>query len=298
MNLAVAAEEFLACLQHEKGCSPLTITAYRSDLSQFLQFLGEQRVPATISNITTVVARQYVASVSRAGRKPATIARRLASLKSLFAYLHDCECIQANPLGRVSTPKLRRRIPNYLTPDECRRLLKATDENHFFDLSFRDRAILATLLYTGIRRAELLALRLTGVDLQTRTLTVRHGKGDRSRVVPLRDDLIALLRDWLELRPDYDHDLLFTNRIGQPLGKHGLQAAFRRAVKGAAIERRGVTIHTLRHTFASTLLQNGADLVSIQTLLGHTSLDTTAVYLHVQMDGLRETVEKNPMAAS
>jgi site-specific recombinase XerD len=110
MNLSVAAEEFLAYLQHEKGCSPLTITASRSDLTQFLQFLREQRVPATVS-------------------KPATIARRLASLESLFAYLHDCEYIQANPLGRVSTPKLRRRVPNYLTPDECRRLLKATDEN-------------------------------------------------------------------------------------------------------------------------------------------------------------------------
>lgn len=198
----------------------------------------------------------------------------------------------------MSTPKLRRRVPNYLTPDECRRFLKATDENHFFDLAFRDRAILATLLYTGIRRSELVALRLTDVDLETRTLTVRHGKGGRSRVVPLRDDLIALLRDWLELRPDGDHDLLFTNRIGQPLGKHGLQEAFRRAVRAAAIERRGVSIHTLRHTFASTLLQNGADLVSIQTLLGHTSLDTTAVYLHVQMDGLREAVERNPVAAS
>jgi len=197
----------------------------------------------------------------------------------------------------VSTPKLRRKVPNYLTPDECRRLLKATEQNHFFDLACRDKALIATLRYTGVRRAELLALDITDLDFEARTLTVRHGKGGRSRVVPLRDDLIALIRDWLELRPKCDHDRLFTNRIGQPLGKHGLQDAFPRAKAAAEIERDGVTLHTLRHTFASALLQNGADLVSIQTLLGHASLDTTAVYLHVQMDGLREAVERNPISA-
>ena len=146
MNLTQAAEEFLAYLQHEKGCSDLTIVAYRSDFRQFLEFLQGQSIPASVANVTTAVARQYVAALSKAGYKPATLGRRLASLKSLFAYLLDCEYVQANPLSRVSTPKLRRKVPNYLTPDECRRLLKATEQNHFFELAFRDKAIVATLL--------------------------------------------------------------------------------------------------------------------------------------------------------
>ena len=188
-----------------------------------------------------------------------------------------------HPLARVATPKKQKQIPMYLSFEECQRLLDATDKNHLFLLAFRDKAMLGTFIYTGIRRGELLALTMADVDFEARTLAVRNGKGGKGRVIPLYDELIELLRDWLELRPQCEH---------------GLQEAFHRAKKAAGIDREGVTIHTLRHTFASSLLQNGADLVSIQRLLAHSSLDTTAIYRHVQMDGLREAVDKHPLSGN
>ena len=296
MKLQHATDEFLAYLMHERGCSPFTIVSYKSDLKQFLKFLAQRGVPPKVENVTSSVARQYVAALSQAGYAPSTIGRRVASLKSLASYLQECEYTSHDPLARVSTPKKQHRTPTYLTIEECQRLLDATDKNHFFMLAFRDRAIVGTFLYTGIRRGELLALKTDDVDFEARTLAVRNGKGGKGRVIPLCDESIALLQDWLELRPERGHDSLFTTRLGQPLGKHGLQDAFCRAKEAADIKREGVTIHTLRHTFASSLLQNGADLVSIQRLLGHSSLDTTAIYLHVQMDGLREAVAKHPLS--
>ncbi len=296
MRFQHAVDEFLAYLQHERGCSPFTVVSYRSDFRLFLSFLADRRVPPSIDNVTSSVVRQYVATLSKAGYAPSTIGRRVASLKSLVSYLQECEYTSHNPLARISTPKKQHRTPTYLTLEECQHLLDATDKNHFFMLAFRDKAILGTFLYTGIRRGELLALKLDDADLEACTLAVRNGKGGKGRVIPLCDEVIELLRDWLELRSECDHDVLFTTRLGQPLGKHGLQDTFCRAKQAAGIEREGVTIHTLRHTFASALLQNGADLVSIQRLLGHSSLDTTAIYLHVQMDGLREAVARHPLS--
>ena len=296
MKLQHTTDEFLAYLTHERGCSPFTIVSYKSDLKQFLKFLAQRGVPPKVENVTSSVARQYVAALSRAGYAPSTLGRRVASLKSLASYLQECEYTSHNPLARISTPKKQHETPTYLTLEECQRLLDASDKNHFFMLAFRDRAIVGTFLCTGARRGELLALKTDDVDFEARTLAVKNGKGGKGRVIPLCDESIALLRDWLELRPDCDHDVLFATRLGQPLGKHGLQDAFSRAKKAAGIKREGVTIHTLRHTFASSLLQNGADLVSIQRLLGHSSLDTTAIYLHVQMDGLREAVARHPLS--
>ena len=295
MDLRDAVAEFLAYLEHERNYSPLTITSYKSDFKRFLEFLDERAVPPKLQNVTTSVVRQYIASLSQAGYAASTVGRRVASLKSLFNYLCNCEYVTRNPLAPVSMPKRKRGIPTYLSPEECRRLLEATDQSHFFLLAFRDKAILGTFIYTGLRRGELLSLRLGDIDFDARTLTVRDGKGGKGRVVPLCEQLTDLLSDWLELRPACEHDALFTTRRGEPLSKHGLQDAFHRARKTAGIDK-GATIHSLRHSFATALLQSGADLVSLQRLLGHSSLDTTAIYLHVQMDDLREAVARHPLA--
>jgi len=152
-------------------------------------------VPPTVENVTTSLARQYVAELSQAGYSPSTIGRR------------------------VATPRKQRGIPNCLSLRECQELLAATDKNHFFLLAFRDRAILGTFLYTGIRRGELLALKTSDVDVEARVLVVQNGKGGKSRVIPLCEELVELVRDWLELRPACEHQALFTTRLGQPLGK-------------------------------------------------------------------------------
>ena len=295
MRFEDAVAEFLSYLEHEKGSAKLTLVSYESDFKQFAVFLEEQSIPLTVAEVTTSVVRRYVAAMSRGGYARGTIGRRIASLRSLFTYLHQCEYLTRNPVAPVAAPKTEEKLPVYLSPEECQQLLEATDANHFFLLAFRDKAALGTLVYTGIRRSELLNLNLQDLDFDNNTLTVRNGKGAKARDIPLCGRLVELRQDWLELRPACDHDAVFTTRTGEPFGKHGLYDAFRRARRVAGIKREGITLHTLRHSFATNLLRSGADLVALQRLLGHSSLDTTAIYLHVDMDGLREAVDKHPL---
>lgn len=298
MEFHDAVAEFLSYLQYEKGSAELTLVSYQSDFRGVAAFLEEQGIPLKVEDVTTAVVRRYVTAMSKSGYARSTIGRRVASLRSLFKYLHQCEYLTRNPIAAVATPKTEEKLPVYLSPEECQRLLDATDANHFFLLAFRDKAALGTLIYTGIRRSELLNLKLRDLDFDSNILTVRNGKGGKGRAIPMCDRLVELLEDWLELRPRCAHDAVFTARTGEPFGRHGLYEAFRRAQQVAGIERQGVTLHTLRHSFATNLLRSGADLVALQRLLGHSSLDTTAIYLHVEMDGLREAVSRHPLQAN
>jgi len=263
MKVDDAVAEFLSYLEYEKGSAELTLVSYESDFKQFAAFLEDQGIPPKIEGVTTAVVRRYVAAMSKDGYARSTIGRRVASLRSLFKYLHQCEYLTRNPVAPVATPKTEEKLPIYLSPEECQRLLDATDENHFFLLAFRDKAALGTLIYTGIRRSELLNLKFRDLDFDSNILTVRNGKGGKGRAIPMCDRLIELLNDWLELRPECDHEAAFTTRTGEPFGRHGLYGAFKRAKKEAGIEREGVTLHTLRHSFATNLLKSGANLVAL-----------------------------------
>lgn len=287
MKLTSAAQEFLDYLQYEKGCSINTITNYESDLRLFRQWLGENEFALTVDSVSPTCVRQYVASLSKDGYAPATIGRRVACLKSLFSYLQMTEKVTSNPLARIARPKEPNRLPKSLTPEQCRLLIEATQETPHPLLAARDRTIIGTFLYAGLRRSELQALELRDVNLQSMTLHVRDGKGARDRMIPISDNLRGLLEEWLDIRPEGSVSV-FTTQDGSELSVRGLWAMFKRVADRAEVE--DVTLHMLRHTFATSLLRSGVDLVSIQRLLGHSSLDTTAVYLNVQMEGLREAV--------
>lgn len=208
----------------------------------------------------------------------------------------NTDVVTTNPCQRLSVPRHEKPIPEYLTPDECQELLNATEDQYYSLLAVRDRAVLAVLIYCGLRRREVLNLRLGDIDLVDRTLKVIRGKGNRSRVVPLTDHPAEAIDDWLEARPATDHDMLFTGRDGRQLQPHGLNDAFRRAAKGAGVARPGVSLHTLRHSFATMLLHSQVDLFSLQKLLGHASIESTAIYLHVDMTRLRAAMASHPMA--
>jgi len=286
--------EFLVYLEMEKGFSPYTILAYSYDLQHWLNDLRSQGVPFEMEAIHPPHLRAFVANMSARGLKPATICRRFNAIRSFWNYLVDSEYTERNPCRRVSTPKKEQCLPVYLSPEEVRLLLAAAEHNHYAELAFRDRAILATFVYTGIRRGELLSLNLDDVNLQERLLIVRKGKGMKERAIPIVDPLAEALSDYLEVRPRARHDRLFSTRDKRPLGRTGLTALFRKALKNSGIERKGVTIHKLRHTFATMLLQAGCDLITIQKLLGHNSLETTSMYLHADLRSLRGAVEKLP----
>lgn len=298
MKIQQAREQFLSYLEAERGYSPLTIQAYRSDLSQFIESLNEQGASLSVEEIQTGEIRNFVVSLQARGLKPATIARRINCLRSFFHFLWTNEYVPRNPCVKIRTPKQERKLPMVLSKGECRALLEAAYKSHYTMLGFRDRAIVSLLLYTGVRRAELLNLRLDDLDLKQGWVRVRREKGKKMRLVPLVPEAIAAIEDWLEFRPACQHQSLFTTLARKPLGRHGLQALFRKALRNASITRTGITIHTLRHSFATLLLRNGCDLMSIKEMLGYASLESTAIYLHVDMSSLQAAAAKHPLRAS
>lgn len=298
MSIREAAQEFFLYLEAERGCSPLTVQAYRSDIDLFVAFLGESEVDPQVASVEPHLLRQFLLAMKRDGLAASTRARRLYALRSLWDFLERSEMVATNPCRKVSAPKSGERLPEYLTPEECEALLQATGDQYYDSLATRDRAALTILIYTGLRRHELIGIELADIDLEEGTLRVRRGKGDRSRLLPLVEEARQAIREWLDCRPRVGHDRLLTGRDGRPLGVHGLNLLFRRAVTKAGLARKGVTLHTLRHSFATMLLHRQVDLISLQRLLGHASIESTAIYLHVDMTRLREAVDAHPMHAT
>jgi len=296
MQFEQAVEQFLYWLEIERECSPLTIEAYQSDARQFRAFLSDVGIDHDTKAITSDVVRQFIAEMKGRGLSPQTIARRINCLRSLWRFLNITGLETTNPCIAVTVPRKRRSLPTFLSVDECRAMLGATETNHYAILAFRDRAALSLLMCAGLRRSELLDLLVSDIDVDAGWVRVRRGKGGRPRMVPLVGEAVPAVRDWLELRPECGHDRLLTTLSRKPLGKNGLQVLFHKALRNSGIMRPGLTLHSLRHTFASLLLQNGCDLLSIQKMLGHASLDTTAIYLHVGMKTLQEAALRHPLA--
>lgn len=296
MLIEDVAREFFVYLDAEKGCSPATIEAYRSDLKLFREFLRDDGTVPHVGAITPEVLRRYIADMSAGGLAASTRGRRLYALRSLWNYLERADLVSDNPTRKVATPRREQRLPAYLSAEECTRLLAACDDNHYVDLAFRDRAILTVLICQGLRRAELLGLRLGDIDADAMTLLVRRGKGGKSRLLPLADQTLGAVADWLEFRPAGDHSTLFVTRGGNPMSPKDLNRMFRRTVERSGIHRDHVTLHTLRHTFATLLLKKGVDVRTLQRLLGHASIETTALYLHLETDDLRGALARHPLA--
>jgi site-specific recombinase XerD len=296
MHISELVDEFCLYLESEKASSPLTITSYRSDIRDFAAFLQSQDVEPDPGEITPQLVRQYLLHLTRRGLKPTTRARRLHALRSFWRFLEDTAQADSNPCQRLSVPKCDKHIPAYLIPEECQALLDATGEQHYTLLATRDHAVIATLVFCGLRRQELLDLRLRDISLQDATLRVARGKGGKSRMVPLVPQVQAALQAWLEVRPDCGAEHVFVGRDGRRLRSHGLNDLFRRAAAQAGVDRPGVSLHTLRHSFATMLLHSQVDLFSLQKLLGHASIESTAIYLHVDLTRLRAAVASHPMA--
>ncbi len=295
MLIEDVAREFFVYLDAEKGCSPATIEAYQSDLKLFRRFLRSDGTPQQIEAVTPAVLRRYIAGMSEDGLAASTRGRRLYALRSLWNYLERADLVSDNPTRKVATPRREQRLPTYLSAEECGRLLTACDDNHYIDLAFRDRAILTVLIYQGLRRAELLGLRIGDVDREAMTLLVRRGKGGKSRLLPLATQSAEAVADWLEFRPAADQSTLFLTRGGNPMSPKDLNRMFRRTVDRSGIQRDNVTLHTLRHTFATLLLKEGVNVRTLQRLLGHASIETTALYLHLQTDDLRGALARHPL---
>ena len=267
-----AVSEFLSYLQGYRHYSPWTVGAYRIDLREFREFLLEQegRVPAP----SEITRPQVVAwGLRLTGMKPLTIRRKYGCLSSFFSFLQDMGYCHSNPARRLPLPKVARNLPTVLSAEQVQQLLAAAQTPD-------RRLLILLLLSTGLRRSEAAAITLDQVDLEHRQLRVR-GKGNKERVVPLTPEVVEAIKEYLAWRgPTQSNHLFISQMWGQPISGARIHRIVRGLLERAGLAGQGITVHKLRHTFATHLVRNGVDVKTVQELLGHSDLGTTAKYLH------------------
>jgi integrase/recombinase XerC len=289
-----AIRAFLTDLKHRRGLSPNTISSYESDLIQFQVFLDEELGSSKPSSVDVLAIRSFLAHLHAEGLSRASVARKLAALRTFFRFLQREGTIAKNPARLVSTPRLDRKLPARIEEGEVERLLGAPDATD--PLGRRDRAMLELLYGAGLRVGELVALDLSACDLDSRLLRVL-GKGKKERIVPFGEPAEEALRSYLRDRRALvalgeGTDALFLNHRGGRLTARSVRRLMDRYLKLTAL-RSGLSPHSLRHAFATHLLENGCDLRAIQELLGHESLSTTQKYTQLSTRKLLEVYEKS-----
>lgn len=286
-------DEYLTHIELVRGFSKATVSSYRGDLQLFSRFLDKLGI-ADLSQINGNILLQYFQEQQTLNpKKPATIRRRGHSLSSFFKYCCLRKYIPFNPITEVQLPKKEQRLPEFLTDTEIERFISTPIRYRKISwISKRDKAVLDTLIFTGCRRSELLSIRMNDVCLESKTLLIANGKGNRQRMIPLCPNLIKSLIDYLDVRPKVNTDCLFLASSGlTKLGNNGLYKLFKRHLHRCGIEKQGITLHSVRHTFATRVLRKSKDLVSVQKLLGHRSIDTTSIYLHITDEDMRRAVD-------
>ena len=287
-ELELASKDFCTFLAGVRGLSPNTVRAYGNDIDAFVSWSRREGV-APLS-ITHRQMRSYLTELVRAGYSPRTIARHLSSLRGLYRWmLREGRCPSA-AVAAVSSPRLPKTLPKTMTDDDARALLETCGGDDPVDL--RDRAFLELLYATGARIGELAALRLGDVDAGAAQVRL-FGKGSKERIVPVYATALERVRSYVELgrpalaRPGRSGDALLLSTRGNPMSADALRTRFERRVAQAHLDP-SLTPHAMRHTFATELLAGGADLRSVQELLGHESLATTQIYTHLSIDRLKE----------
>ena len=291
------AEKFYTYLLVEKNGSRLTGENYRRDISDFEQFMAAKAgADFNWNEVQVIHIRSYLAWLNHENYARRTIARRISSLRSFYKFLLREEYVAQNPFTKVRTPKLDKRLPVFLEETEIDSLLDLPDAT---PLGLRDQAVLEMLYATGCRVSELAGLRLADVDLSG-LFVLLHGKGNKDRIVPIGNTCKdAFLRYYAQSRSPLmvkyhvdEHQYVFVNNRGGVLTDRSVRRILDKYVQKLALQK-NVSPHTIRHTFATHLLEHGADLRAVQELLGHASLSTTQIYTHITNERINKVYQKN-----
>ena len=276
---------FLGSLEVEKHASPHTVKSYRADLEDFLRWRRAGSAAEAVQGIAARDVRAFLATLHTRGLDPVSVARKLAAIRSLFRFLRRRGVVADNPAQQVRGPRQARKLVSFLPIDETMAMMDATDGRAATDghAPARDAAIVELLYASGLRVSELVGLDLRDLDFAEMTVRV-IGKGRKERIVPFGGAAASALREYLDVRGP-GPGAVFLNRRRGRLTVRSVHTIVRRRARAAGIVRR-VSPHTLRHTFATHLLDSGADLRMIQELLGHSRLSTTQRYTHVGSDQL------------
>jgi len=290
MEIAAAITAFLTHVRVEKGLSPNTVSAYRRDLLKFEEFAKKKKL--TVESVSREDLMDFLASLYRMKLESRTVARNLVTMRNFFRFTLVQGTRADDPTLNLESPKIRRSLPGYLRLEEVEKLLAQPDEKQ--PAGLRDRAMLEVLYSTGLRVSELVGLRV--MDMDRAAGCVRCiGKGDKERIVPVGKKAIALVERYLrDARPKLlanakqaNIATLFINRRGGPISRVGVWKILTAYGRQAGL-RRGLTPHMLRHSFATHLLEGGADLRSVQLMLGHSDISTTQIYTHVVEERLKQ----------
>jgi len=279
-------DKFINYLKIEKNASNHTIINYTIDLKAFSLFLGE----ADINSVDHLALRRFLAELRGKNYSKRTIARKLASLRSLFKFLYREGHIKSNPITAISSPKLDKKLPKFLDVGKVTKLILSPDVKTQSGL--RDRAILETLYSCGIRVSELVGLDINDIDFISGVIKVL-GKGRKERMVPIGDMALGSIRKYTEGRTGRakEKPAVFLNSRQGRLTDRSVRRVIDKYIKACSIEEK-ISPHSLRHSFATHLLDRGADLRSVQELLGHMNLSTTQIYTHVTMERLKNVYDK------
>jgi len=325
MKDSVITRDFLNYLNFEKRFSEHTAKCYSADLKQFGNFLlglaqkqssQPQQHPATTQDTSTPALatavrskvdqqfisadvnnlRAYMGYLNEQQYSRATIARKLATIRSFYKFLVKRGQVSANPVSVIRTPRQEKKLPHFLEYEEVKRLLEAPPVNNW--LGARDKAILETLYSTGIRVSELVALNMDDIDFLGEVVHVR-GKGKKERIAPISTSALQIIQHYMEFRnkraqssTNFDSKVLFVNKHGGRLSTRSVRRKMDKYLKMAGLDP-SISPHTLRHSFATHMLNNGADLRSVQELLGHQSLSTTQIYTHLTTSKIKEIYENS-----
>ena len=292
MNWDSSFKNFKNYLKLERGLSDNSIKSYDFDLILFKKFLDLNKIKDTPYNCKSETVKTYLYK-NLSDKKSRSQARSISALKSFFNYLVFEGLIKDSPISNIEAPKLERKLPEVLTEDEINQLIKSVDLNHVFGQ--RNKTIIEVLYGTGIRVSELVNLKLSNIFFKESILKV-NGKGDKERFVPLGKIASTEIKTYINIRDrmkidSKNTDILFINRYGRKLTRSMIFKIIKDASKSIGLEKK-ISPHTLRHSFATHLLKNGADLRTIQLILGHESITTTEIYTHLDTFHLEEVLKK------
>ena len=289
-----AIENYANYLRFEKNASENTIEAYVSDLQKLQDFAEQNLMNITPITISYEHLQEFLYQVSKINYSERTQARWISSIKGFFSFLLEDELREDNPSALLETPKLGLYLPDTLSLEEIEKLISATEENT--DLAKRNRCMIEVLYGCGLRVSELTELQISNINFKENYLKIQ-GKGDKVRFVPLADYTADFIKNYInnirskqKINPKHS-DILFLNSRGAQISRQMVFLIIKEIVKKAGIQK-NISPHTFRHSFATHLLQNGADLRFIQEMLGHSSITTTEIYTHLNTEELHETILK------
>jgi len=282
-------DKFRQYLAQERNLSYHTVRSYRADIKDFFNFLSSRK--KELKEVGYPLIREYLSLLQRKGLQKSTLARKVSALRGFFHFLYLKGHLSSFVLSSLRGPKLEKKIPSFLEEEEVEKLLESVKGDNFF--CYRDKAALELLYATGMRVAELAGLNMENIDFEAETVKVK-GKGDKERIIPLGNYALKALATYEELRKKKAKpgvQALFLNKSGQRLSDRSLREKFNKYLQLANIHKVSGP-HSLRHSFATHLLNRGADIRSVQELLGHERLSTTQIYTHLSMKRLKEAYSK------